>query len=165
MTDLPRVCLDANAFIYALEGVRAESEISDQILVLFGLVRTGRCVGVTSELTLAEVLVGPELRDQTVLKRDYLDLLAPRQSIFDLRPITRDIPIESVADRARMHPDKPGPDQQKRNFLPDAIHVVTAVDAEASHHVGSDQRIRLPAGMERLDPRGSSLGAFSARVA
>ena len=165
MTDLPRVYLDANAFIYALEGVAQAPEMSRRLLDLFDLVRSGRSVGVTSELTLAEVLVGPELRRQTMLKSDYLGLLDPRRSIFDLRPITRDILIESVAYRARAHPTKPGPDEQKRNFLPDAIHVVTAIAAGATHYVGSDQRIRLPAGMERLDPRGPGLGAFLDRVA
>lgn len=42
---------------------------------------------------------------------------------------------------------------------------MTAIEAEATFFVSSDQRIRLPDGMERLDPRGSSLGAFLDRIA
>lgn len=160
-----RAYIDANIFIYAIEQKREETDVGAQCRRLFELVRSRRLIGITSELTLAEVLVEPSRQGDDGLMRAYLALLGTQSSALDLRPITRGILIESVAYRARAHPAKPGPDEQKRNFLPDAIHVVTAIATGATHYVGSDQRIRLPGGMKRLDPRGPGLTTFLDRVA
>lgn len=55
-----RVYLDANIFIYAFEG---EAPLKTQVLPLFRALGVGEVDGVTSELTLAEALVGPYRTD------------------------------------------------------------------------------------------------------
>ncbi len=165
MSDPHVVYLDSNIFVHALEGQHDTDEVAVRCATLLDRVRSDEIVGVTSELTLAEVLIQPSIQQRFNLKRAYFALFDARRTSFQLRPVTRAILLESIEYRARVHPTKPGPTENKRNFLPDAIHVVTAIEAEATFFVSSDQRIRLPDGMERLDPRGSSLGAFLDRIA
>jgi predicted nucleic acid-binding protein len=142
------IYLDTNVFIKAFEGTPA---VSDAIQPLFMALRRHRGLAVTSELTLAEVLVWPEKNNDTRLKRIYLDLLVFSRTIT-LRPVSRDILIDSAKYRAIAHPLKPGPEEDKRNFLPDAIHVVTAHFAKCRRFIASDARIRLPEGMMRVEP-------------
>src|SRR5258708_29129310 len=103
-----RLYLDANVFIYAIEG---SAEVSNPLRELFGLLRARPGAGVTSELTLAEVL--PRAND--LRRRNYLDLIVWSR-IFDLHPISRDILIETAEYRKVARMPK----------LPDAIHEVTA---------------------------------------
>ncbi len=51
-----RVYLDANVFVYAIEGY---PQFADGIRELFRKVDQGQVEAITSELTLAEVLVKP----------------------------------------------------------------------------------------------------------
>jgi predicted nucleic acid-binding protein len=53
MIEPPLVYIDANPFIYAIEGEKA---LAHAMRDLFSLFRQGSGLGVTSELTLAEVL-------------------------------------------------------------------------------------------------------------
>lgn len=140
------VYLDSNVFIHALEREPAEAEPAQVIL---REAESGRLRAFTSELTLAEVLVRPERENLLQLKRAYLQLFGPRRFV-DLGPVSRDILVESVRYRAIAHPDKAGPDETRRNFLPDAIHVATAIDVGTPVFVTTDRRIRLPAGMEMI---------------
>jgi predicted nucleic acid-binding protein len=71
-----RLYLDANVFIYAIEG---NADISNPLRELFDLFRSRRGIGITSELTLAEVLP----RAGGVQRRSYLDLILWSR-IFDL---------------------------------------------------------------------------------
>ena len=94
MTDsdaAPRLYLDANAFLYAIQG---NADIADPLRQLFDLFRAGRGIGVTSELTLAEVL--PKASD--VQRRSYLNMIVWSR-IFELRPVSRDILIETAEYR------------------------------------------------------------------
>jgi predicted nucleic acid-binding protein len=146
VADPVRIYLDSNVFIDALEAQPTDADPAIELLT--ELARHPRRA-VTSELTLAEVLVRPERERLKRLKRDYLELLV-FSKIIDLRPVSRSILLESVRYRAAAHPDKPDPAADRRNFLPDAIHVVTAVDAGARFFVARDNRIRVPIGMVRL---------------
>jgi predicted nucleic acid-binding protein len=53
MIESSRIYIDANPFIYAIEGDKA---LARAMMDLFSLLRQRSGVGVTSELTLAEVL-------------------------------------------------------------------------------------------------------------
>ena len=64
----PAVRLDSNVFIYLIEGAPA---VSSAVQPLFEVLRHKPGIGITSEISLAEVLAG---RDPTV-RRLYLDLM------------------------------------------------------------------------------------------
>jgi predicted nucleic acid-binding protein len=129
----PRLYLDANVFIYAIEG---SADISDLLRGLFDLFRAKRGTGVTSELTLAEVLP----KANGLQRRNYLDLIVWSR-IFDLQPISRDILIETAKYR-----------KEATSKLPDAIHVVTAVRAGCRTILSADSRLRLPEGYVAFAP-------------
>jgi predicted nucleic acid-binding protein len=142
MTDndaVPRLYLDANVFIYAIEG---NADIADPLRQLFDLFRARRGIGVTSELTLAEVL--PKASD--VQRRSYLNMIVWSQ-IFDLHPVSRDILIETAEYREYAGMPK----------LPDAIHVVTAIRAGCRRVLSADLRLKLPEGYSVLSPAAESL--------
>jgi predicted nucleic acid-binding protein len=134
-----RIYLDANVFIYAVEG---NDDIANILRKLFELFRQNRGVGVTSELTLAEVLP----KANAVQRRNYLDLIVWSR-IFDLRPVSRDILIETADYRKAAGNAK----------LPDAIHVVTAIRSECRIVISSDLRLKLPEGCTALAPDPGSL--------
>lgn len=148
VVERPRIYLDTNVFIDAFEG---PDEVSKVVRPLLFELHDHPGTAVTSELTLAEILVRPERDHHTHLKRIYLDLLIWSKTI-DLRPVSRQILLESPRYRAIAHPSKPGPEENKRNFLPDSIHVVTAISAACEFFVARDTRIRLPQGMSRVSP-------------
>ncbi len=132
--EISRFYLDANVFIYAIEG---NANIADPLRKLFDLSRHNPGMAVTSELTLAEVL--PRAPD--VRRRNYLNLIVWSR-IFDLRPVSRDILIETAEYRETAGMPK----------LPDAIHVVTAIRAGCRTVLSADSRLRLPNGYSVLLP-------------
>jgi predicted nucleic acid-binding protein len=134
-----RLYLDANVFIYAIEG---SAEVSNPLRELFGLLRAKAGAGVTSELTLAEVLP----RANGVQRRNYLDLIV-WSGIFDLHSVSRDILIETAEYRKVARMPK----------LPDAIHVVTAIRAGCRTILSADSRLKLPEGLTSLLPNRENL--------
>lgn len=142
-----RVYLDANAFIYALEGTPEVAEPAQLLISELGRSRAA----ITSELTLAEVLVKPERLRLFKLKREYLNLLVFTRAIR-LVGVSRTILQKSAQYRGRVHPEKPDRGENKRNFLPDAIHVATAIEAGVGFFVARDTRLRLPREMPRVAP-------------
>jgi predicted nucleic acid-binding protein len=146
MTDsdaVPRLYLDANVFIYAIEG---NADIADPLRQLFDLFRARRGIGVTSELTLAEVL--PKASD--VQRRSYLNMIVWSR-IFELRPVSRDILIETAEYREYAGMPK----------LPDAIHVVTAIRAGCRTILSADLRLKLPEGYSVLSPAAENLARLT----
>jgi predicted nucleic acid-binding protein len=134
-----RLYLDANVFIYAIEG---SAEVSNPLHELFGLLRSRNGAGVTSELTLAEVLP----KANSAQRRNYLDLLI-RSRIFDLHPVSREILIETAEYRKFALTPK----------LPDAIHLVTAIRAGCRTILSADSRLKLPEGYTALRPNPENL--------
>jgi predicted nucleic acid-binding protein len=134
-----RLYLDANVFIYAIEG---NAEVSNPLRELFGLLRVRPGTGVTSELTLAEVL--PRAND--VQRRNYLDLIVWSR-IFDLHPVSRDILIETAEYRKAARMPR----------LPDAIYVVTAIRTGCRTILSADSRLKLPEGYASLLPNHENL--------
>jgi predicted nucleic acid-binding protein len=136
-----RIYLDANAFIYAVEGV---DEISTLLHSFFAALRHRAAWACTSELTLPEVLP----RANIAQRRSYLTLIL-HSGLFDLLPVTREILIET-ADYRR---NRARPSAEARGAMPklqDAIHVVSAVHADCDTFISFDRGLKLPVGLDRV---------------
>lgn len=141
----PIVYVDTNVFIIGFESpLEVAKPVQDFLLAI----RETTLTAVTSELTLAELLA-PVTSPQALVagqrRRLYLDLLT-RSSLIELKPVTRDILIETGELRGAM-PCK----------LPDAIHVATAVQAKCRFFLSKDKRMRLPTGLIQLGPDHSGI--------
>lgn len=137
----PLVYMDANAFIAGFElPLEQAKPIQDLIEALRGKPR----MAVTSELTLAELLA-PVSREKAmplpIKRRLYLSLLV-WSHLIDLQPVTRDVLIET-ADLRHVTP---------KQRLPDAIHLVTAIQSGCRYFLTGDKRIKPPNGMTLVVP-------------
>jgi predicted nucleic acid-binding protein len=136
-----RIYLDSNAFIYAIEGA---GESSSQLHSLFETLRHRAEPAYTSEFTLAEVLP----KANVIQRRSYLTLIL-HSGLFNLLPVTRDILIET-ADYRRNLVRSSFEVRGSMPKLPDAIHIVTAIQAGCNTFVSSDRDLKLPFGMVRV---------------
>lgn len=136
-----RIYFDANAFIYAIEGV---DEISVLLHSLFATLRHQARSARTSGFTLAEVLPKANL----VQRRSYFTLIL-HSGLFDLLPVTRDILIET-ADYRKNLARPPFDARRSMPKLPDAIHVITAVHGGCDTFVSFDRGLKLPVGLDRV---------------
>jgi predicted nucleic acid-binding protein len=134
--------LDTNVFIFGLEGT---PERSEPIGPLFRRLpsQPNRCM--TSELTLAEVLVGPLRSRDLTLERYYLDLF----TYVTLVPCSRDVCLEAAGLAASHRP--------KLRVL-DAIHLATAVRSGCRAFVTADLGIRPPAPIRKIAPDAAGIG-------
>lgn len=123
----PRVYIDANVFILAYETVGPDAL---QAFAILEAVEAGTIHGVSSELTLGEILPGPLNNGETDLAAAYQQILsdAPNMTVLS---ITRDILVSSAEIRV----GRPG------FKLQDAIHCATAQKAACDFLVSDDQRI------------------------
>ena len=144
----PVAYLDTNTFIFFFQG---EPTVSARVKVLFDALRDHPGSGVTSELTLAEVMAEPDRPLAPALKREYLDLIV-WGNFLSLVPVSRDVLYESVDLRAT-HKLASG----KKLDLPDAIHLATAIQKNCRFFVSGDGRISPPIGMKRISPLVSGL--------
>ena len=125
-----RIYLDANVIIYIVEGTPL---FASAARVLVDLMEAGAVVAVTSELTLAEVLVRP-------LKIGNMEIVTKFKALFgspellDVIPVSRAILVRAAEIRAALG-----------GRLPDAIHASTAVDANVTYLVTEDAGLRVPA--------------------
>lgn len=107
------VYLDANVFVYAVEGFPEHQPFVDE---LFRSIDDGHIAAVTSELTLAEVLIKPlETRRDDVVAI-YKELLQSSEHL-NVVPIDRAVLASAARLRAGLGIK-----------LPDAIHVATAIE-------------------------------------
>lgn len=123
------VYLDANVLIAAVERSDCGA------LALLDAIQRGACAATTSELTLAEVLTGPLARREAAHIAAFEALFMP-DSLILVVPVSRDI--------LRRAAKLPGLD------LPDAIHVATAILTSCDVMASDDQRLQLPATIERV---------------
>ncbi len=151
MADLavaPIVYIDANPFIYFVEG---EEAVANGVRRMFALLTERPGIAATSELTLAEVLANA----QPDARRSYLNLIV-WSKFFQLQPVTRDVLIDT-ADYRRVS-RKTRPDGTRITVkLPDAIHVVTAVRCRCRVLLSADEGIVTPAEMLTLKPNEDGL--------
>ncbi|CUS34801.1 Ribonuclease VapC (fragment) [Candidatus Nitrospira nitrosa] len=99
------------------------------LTTLFEALDHGKLTAVTSELTLAEVLVKPLLDHHTERQAAYLHALQPSTSL-QIVPVSRDILIAAAHLRANAHLK-----------LPDAIHAATAQQTSCDQFLTNDARI------------------------
>jgi predicted nucleic acid-binding protein len=138
-TDVPRIrlYLNANIFIEAMETAGADGDHAWWIL---DAARDGEFDLVTSELTIAEVLVQPIRNGDDELAKAYRDMLRPTD-MLELVPVSTTV-LESAAYlRASRRALK----------LPDAIHLASALRAEVRYFVSRDQGIPDVDGLVVLD--------------
>ena len=127
--------LDTNVFIYALEGYPA---IRGALTELFIAIEEGTWPCVTSELTLAELLVKPFREADREGELRCRRVVCARVGL-SVVPIGRDILVEAARLRARTHIG-----------LADAIHLATARATGCELLLANDERLRRAAGIETL---------------
>jgi predicted nucleic acid-binding protein len=123
-----RIYLDANVFITAYESRGTRSDSAWEIL---NAVERDEFFAVTSELTLAEALVGPIQKGDDELAGYYHEILSSA-SEFEVAAVERRVLIEAATLRA----------VTRSLRMPDAIHVATARLHDCQFLVSDD--LRLP---------------------
>lgn len=122
-----RIYMDTNTFIAFAEGVEsARAPVSD----LFSGADSKKWQLVTSELTLAEVLIRPLRLGQQELIALYEQLLAPREGLLR-QPVSLEILRTSA---------QPGGALGMK--LADAIHAATAHEFSCQFLITEDKRVR-----------------------
>jgi predicted nucleic acid-binding protein len=124
------VYLDANIIIYIVEGFPLFRAVLEEIIIALD---TGLFEAVTSELTLAEVLVQPFRTRDSVYETTYTTMLSGREALRVV-PVEREMLIEAARIRA-----------EHNTRLADAIHVATAQASGCSIFLTNDDRLRAPA--------------------
>jgi predicted nucleic acid-binding protein len=123
-----KVYLDANVFIYALEGF---TEFKNVLTELFIAIDANQIQTVTSELTLAEVLVKPLRESNLPLAEMYKQTIESGAglSVFS---VNRTVLMEAAKLRATT-----------KLKLPDGIHAATALQANCELFLTNDERISV----------------------
>ncbi len=120
----PRIYFDTNPFIWTIEEISDRSELLNAILATSGAGKSPAVV--TSEITLAELLVLPLRNRQEDLARRYDDLIYPSPWL-NVRPVDRAVLWRASALRAG-----------GRIKLPDAIHLATAELTGCTYFLSAD---------------------------
>lgn len=132
-----RTYIDTNIFIEAVEKRGRLSELTTALLVATPVLNPTRLV--TSELTLAELLVRPLRLKQDHYVRTYENWTISNDYL-EVVPVTRAILSGAAVLRS----------QNNRSKLPDAIHVTTAREKGCQYFLTNDQRITNELGVEVL---------------
>lgn len=120
------VYLDANIFIYLLEGYIEYVPLLKQ---LFDLIDQHKLRAVTSELSLAETLVKPIADKNSTLQEVYKSVIQTSDQL-NVMPISREILINAAQIRT----------QTLR--LPDAIHLATAMTSGCRVFLTNDKQLK-----------------------
>ncbi len=130
-----RIYLDANIWIYALEDF---PDYSEPITDLFTAADEGSLTLVTSELTLAEILVKPIRTIDTAKQRTYTETITSTNSLTAV-PASRSILIQAAEIRA-----------STKLKLPDAIHAATALSNGCTTFLTNDKQFRTVLSLHTL---------------
>jgi predicted nucleic acid-binding protein len=139
------IYLDTNVFIKAVEGTQAAAAPARNLIEIL---RQRRGLAVTSEITLAELLAPPKRANALPLhikRRVYLDLLV-WSGFIALVPVSRSVLMETADLRT-----------VSNLRLPDAIHLVTAIQRSCQFFVPSDKGIRPPDNMKWIAPEAEGI--------
>ena len=126
-----QIYLDTNVWIYALEGY--PSFVPD-LTQLFQSIDSGDLTAVTSELTLAEVLVKP-LMDGNLERQMAYQQAIKNSNVLYVAPVSRNVLIKAAQLRASVNLK-----------LPDAIHAATALLTRCSTFLTNDKGFRTVPG-------------------
>ncbi|HZZ43250.1 MAG TPA: PIN domain-containing protein [Tepidisphaeraceae bacterium] len=121
--------LDTNVFIYTLNAFPTLAPILTR---LFTIIDIGQLQAITSELTLAELLVKP-MRDGDIHAQQTCQSILLNNPRLTLMPIARHTLIESARLRAG-----------STLKLPDALHLATAILSGCDIFLTNDTHFRLP---------------------
>lgn len=137
---LRRIYIDTNVFISAFESDPVTRNHASAVLEV---VAARKLNALTSVITLAELLPKPLRLGQLELASFYKDFISSR-GVVDVVPVTRAILIASAEARARYSAIE----------LPDAIHLVTAMDRGCAAILSDDRRRPSQGGLPviRLGP-------------
>ena len=130
-----RLYLDANVFIYALEGY---PDFVDELISLTDELLRGTYHAVTSELTLADCLVKPIADRQDVWIETYQKAVQTSATL-SVVPVSRSILIEAANIRA-----------STGLRLPDAIHASTSRILSCTSFLTNDGKFRSVQGLNVL---------------
>jgi predicted nucleic acid-binding protein len=122
-----RLGFDTSPLIYFVE---ANPQYDALVTEIFRRVSNGAPLGVTSVITLSEVLVQPIIRQHTLLQREYRDLLL-RSGNFNTLAISATIAELGAELRA-----------QYRLRTPDALQIATALEAGCEAFLSNDSGLR-----------------------
>ncbi len=128
-----RIYLDTNIWIYALEGFPA---FAQNLTALFQALDLGTLTAVTSELSLAEVLVKPMQKQNATQQAIYKQAISSTQNL-SIIPVGREILIAAAQLRAITNLK-----------LPDAIHAATALSSQCSTFLTNDQRFQAMSNLQ-----------------
>jgi predicted nucleic acid-binding protein len=127
LAGVSRLALDTAPIIYFVE---AHARYDAVITRVFQRIAAGQLTGVTSVLTLAEVLAQSAHRRKVSLQSQYRDLLSDSQH-FELVPI--DV---AVAERAVVL-------RKRYNLrMPDALQIAAALQADCHAFLTNDSRLK-----------------------
>lgn len=125
--DHRRVGLDANVFIYLFE---ADGPLARAAAAVLDAISIGRITGITSSLTVTELVVGPvAVGDETMAER-YADAV---RSVENLHVVPATVEIAADAGFVR---------GRTGMTLADSVHVTTARTAGATVLLTNDPRIK-----------------------
>ena len=127
LTGAAKVYLDTNCFIYFLEKHPIFFPV---ILPVFEAAMNGDYQIVTSELTLAELLIRPYQLGRSDVAITYREFLADAE-IVTLTPISLNVLDKAAAIRAA-----------HKTALPDAIHIATAIEAHCDVFMTNDRKMK-----------------------
>lgn len=121
------IYLDTNVWIYAVESYPA---FIKELIALFQSIDQGNQVAITSELSLAEVLVKPLQEQNEIRQEAYKRAIVNRNNVFVV-PVLRELLIDAAQIRA-----------DTGLKLPDAIHVATSVRSQCTTFLTNDGRLK-----------------------
>jgi predicted nucleic acid-binding protein len=127
LSGVTRLCLDTSPIIYLIEAHPSYDALVAEVL---GRIADGSIAGVTSAITLTEVLVQPFIYGDTSLQQEYRDILL-RSDNFQTMPV--DVAsAERAADlRARY-----------RLRTPDALQIAVALGAGCEAFLTNDTTLK-----------------------
>jgi predicted nucleic acid-binding protein len=137
MGKIADVYVDANILIYIVEGNKA---LASELKQIVEALDAGVLQAVTSELTLAEVLIGP-LRMRDLQVADTYRALLRSSKVLRTVPVSVAILERSAAIRCN-----------SMTALPDAIHLATAELAGCKYFLTEDRQLRVPSPLVAVGP-------------
>lgn len=125
----PQIYLDAMIFIYLFEDF---PQFQKEASFIFNSIEKNKNQGLTSKLTISEILVQPYRMEAKPTVNRYLNFLYNFPHL-KLIPINDSILLKTASLRA-----------ESNLKTPDAIHITSALEKEASGFITADQQIKIP---------------------